>query len=500
MAAKRLADLTREVLEDIKRRRKEARLAFIDERSVGLPKDQRVDHPEDRADLDRWLLAAAEEPSEWIRAKPFDWAAVIDARAGEPLVARELETLWRDVRRRLRALGVEAPEERPTMDAIFDLRADVVDEALVHRVEIACLWPVLYRRWRDDARTRARRLYRFPTSLSGPHKAIGGKRHGKDRGLPIKAEASGDHVRIVIEAPSNAQLELGTTGRATTKADDFDESGKLRVDAIMRMIREVTGPQVSMIGHAAFALAQLHAEQDGRAADGRFWFSPTELADVLGYSRIGNGEGRAKRIPADVTKKLRESFTTYANTLVRQTGRFGGSEIRISGTLLYPTRKEATPIRPSGKVGREKKQEWRIRDELWKMARAHFIHIPIALLDAGAERPDVWAHCIRVYEVIACHARVNAKHLVEGSPLPPMSLEWLSRESNVFGPGRRERDAHEDLVGYLRRLEKREAITGLECVTLADGRPGVRLSLPQDRMTELREIGARHRALKGKRQ
>lgn len=347
-------------------------------------------------------------------------------------------------------------------------------------------------------RERARNAtYRFPTVLGAINRVVGGKRQGGDHGFPAKHDTERGGV-VVVRAPKGFQLELGCATHLSSNPADYDEGGKLRPDALLRLVRGVLGPSVSRMGHVAFALAFRHAAERGEKPDGRFMFSPSEVADLLGYTREyhsvrkDDGTERPRRISKDVVKIIRSDFKNYADLqLSSVTLSAGKNPARRDErmTILYCTDREVTERRP-GQRGRDKRVEWRIRDDVWKWAQKSFVHIPFSLLrchDDGADpqdttRPAEWARCLRVYEVLACHARINSRLAADGGFT--LSYEVLIREANVSADWARPAAEREQYLVDLRRLATRRAIV-FEEATLADGREGIRFSLAPERMAEL---------------
>jgi hypothetical protein len=322
------------------------------------------------------------------------------------------------------------------------------------------------------------------------HRAVGGKRHGTKFGLPITAdEVASGVVRISVTTPSGAQLELGTKPRVVMRPSDRDETGKLRPEAVMRMIAECTGPQVAMMGHVAFALAHLQAARQGRQPDGRFLWTPTEAGDLLGYRRESNGKSGSSRISKEAIATIRRNFATYANTVITQTLKLpDGTTDTINGSLLYPTQKDYTRRKP-GQRGRDKRTEWRIRDELWELVKSHYILIPVEFLHRQGEDPRVWAECVRLYEVLAVHARNNTGRAATG-PLE-LSLERLAAEANLTGYTVKAGTGKKRLLDYFAKLKARGALESFSEVTLRDGRAGIAFTLPAERRAELGVVAGR---------
>ena len=375
------------------------------------------------------------------------------------------------------------------------------------RMFLAFHWPSVFEAWREEQDQREREwqrehdsansdVYRYPLAATDINRVVSGKRHGEAHGLKVRGREESGVVRISVTTPRGAQIELGSQGRLVAKPADRDEQGKLKPGAIMRMIGAVTGPQVGAMGHVAFALAARHAADEGRAADGRFWFSPSEVADLLGYKRESNGSASKSRVGKEAVKTIRRNFATYAAHEIDQTMELpDGTTHRIRGPLLYPTLKEHTERKP-GQKGRDKRSEWRIRDELWALIRSRYVQIPIELLDCCDERPTDWANVIRLYEVLAGQSRNDAKAAVVGHW--SVSLEWLTKEANLAGAGVRADVGLKRLRANLEKLAKRGALT-FEFASLADGREGIRYALPEARRTELADVAgkaAQHKALK----
>lgn len=377
-------------------------------------------------------------------------------------------------------------------------------QELTAAVAFSFHWPAIVEAWRSERPAPLpAHLYRFPLHAKEIHNVLGAKRIGRAHGIPAHGDEEGERgaVRLTVTSPKGAQLELGTRGKVIAKPSDRDEDGKLRADAVMRMIAEHTGPQVAVMGHVAFALAELHARAEGRAADGRLWVSPTEIGDLLGYPRESNGKTkdgklRAQRIGKEATATIRRNFETYANTVIEQTFKLpDGSEHVVRGPLLYPTQKEHTARKKGQRGGRDRRTEWRIRDELWALVARNYVLMPVELLNSQDEAPRVWAECIRLYEVLACHARRNTANAAVGGL--PASFEWLVSEVNVSGPKVRDDKARQRVVELLKKLEARGALT-FKAATLADGRSGVVFQLPEARRLELGTVAARaslHRKL-----
>lgn len=345
-----------------------------------------------------------------------------------------------------------------------------------------------------DLRTDTKGAYRFPTVVLPPiHRALGGKRQGKDHGIKVKPN---DELRIVslrVEGPNGFTLDLFSKPDVIARPEDYDESGAITPEAVWRLVGEATGPAVSMMGHVAFSLAHRHAAETGRRPDGRFWFSPSETADLLGYKRESNGKASKNRISREATPIVRDNFMRYANAILHMKAQLpDGSEHKIDGPLLYPTKLEHSWREP-GQKGRDKREEWRIRDELWTLMERNHIWIPEDMLNSGDTRPDTWAHCIRLYEVLATHARRCASTAGSGEPLT-LSFEVILRDANLAGPKVPERNARAQLMKYLERLAGRGFVR-FKVVTLKDGRPGIRYTLPEPRQMEMGQVASRHRTL-----
>lgn len=320
----------------------------------------------------------------------------------------------------------------------------------------------------SEARRVGEATYRFPVTMADWHRVVGGKRIGATRGLPYVARGG----RVTVTAPKG-QIELMCEFSCSTKLADFDSA------ELSRMIHRVVGPGVSMIGHVAFALAFKHAAEAGEEPDGRFWFYPSEVAELLGYSREHTSWSPSGRFSKGAIQTVRRNFEQYANTRIVITGMRREVE-----TLLYPTRKTSEAItRAPGRAGRDKKVEWKIREDLWSRVRSNYIKIPISLLHRQDAGHDEWACAIRCYEVLAYHARINARKATKGLTL---SFAVLEREANVIGgtKDRRPDRLISQYAHYLDLLAKRGAIS-YEQTETADQKPAIKYFLAPDRLAEL---------------
>lgn len=434
------------------------------------------------------------------RAKAEDQALAgfLAARVAEmPEAERASATsgdLADDLRRRLRdAAHAELanpdvriplpPAERSDDPGGFDVAIPVGGEHVlfdVHALEarifteaLSRAWPDALQAWREVHRPSPAGFYRLPYAIQGPHRVLGGKRHGKDQGMKVTSAATRDRVRLTIVLPkgkngSQLSLELGTNVRAAP--EDYDEAGSLRPDAILRMVRDATGPQLAMIGHAAFALAEEDAQRDGRHFDGRFWYWPGRIAELLGYRQ------------ESAVARVREQFNAYAATTLRGSWRTAdGAQVDLAGPLLYPTKLEASLTRepgPDGKrrPGRDRHTEWRVRDALVDLARRHFVLIPSDLLNCGSVDPRTWANCMRVYEELAYLFRSNARKVGAGQALP-VDLVNLAARVNLSTPSRGKRSVQlSELARYLGHLQGRGAIRW-DRTTMASGNAGALVTL-----------------------
>lgn len=416
-------------------------------------------------------------------------AAFLAARVeGMPEGERPTGDLADDLRRRLRdaahaelakpdaSIPLPAPESSDAPGG-FDIAIPVGGahvvydahalEARIFAEALARAWPAVLDAWRDAHRPSPAGFYRLPYAIQGPHRVLGGKRHGKDVGMRVEGSAARDRVRLTIVLPkgkhgSQLSLELGTNVRAAP--EDYDANGSLRPDAILRMVRDATGPQLAMIGHAAFALAEEDAVREGRHFDGRFWYWPGRIAELLGYRKEA------------AVARVREQFNAYSATELRGSWRTAdGAQIDLTGPLLYPTKLEAT-IREAGQRGRDRHTEWRVRDALVDLARRHFVLIPSDLLNCGDVDPRTWANCMRVYEELAYSFRANARKVGSGAPLA-LDLVNLAARVNLSTPARGKRSVQlSELSRYLGHLQSRGAIRW-ERTTMASGNAGALVTL-----------------------
>jgi len=334
------------------------------------------------------------------------------------------------------------------------------------------------------------RVYKFPCALHEADRMIGGKRFGKEHRLDVRANVT----KITIEAPKGTQLELDRAWRAETKADDFGPDGKLTQEAVFRLIHKVVGPQIAIMGHAAFGLAHKQAADDNRAADGRFEVSPTILGDVIGYRREPNGKASSSRISRDAAPQIRRYWDIYAGLSVRLTMTNGDT---WQGNIVEPTSWTRTLRRLPGQKGRDRRQEWRIATRIWERMRQDHVVIPLDLLHKGESRMPMadWAHALRVYEVIAYRFRRQADRLPSSGELN-FSFDWLIHEANVTGEKVRDDRARAGIVTHLERLAARGACTFSQ-VRLTNGQPGVTVRLAAERLAELLQVRGRGRRMGG---
>jgi PAS domain-containing protein len=462
------------------------RAAFIAERIAEIPAAERAITEEAREweDLDRRLVYAERSVSRALdgvltqAAGGAVDAAVTDGMAHQQQLAlrfRSSDPQWNPLRAEGAALLAATDPDTRSRRA--------------YRVALAFVWPDVLRDWRSDSIASSPSYYRVPAHLArGAHRALGAKRHGKAHRLPITWDESQGRVRVTVSLPKGAQIELGAQAKMTTSAADYDEGGALRPDSVLRLIRDVTGPQVALIGHAAFALAQEDSVVDGRPFDGRFWYYPGRVAELLGYSRKSGGAGRIK---SETIQRVRDAFAAYAGTMLRQVVKTAdGREVTVAGTLLYPTELEASTRTP-GKRGRDRETEWRIRDELVALARRHFILMPTHLLHCGDVDPRTWANAMRVYEELAVRFRYSAQDAGAGRAIP-VGLPGLASTINLSPRGRTKRSLEiAQLVRFLDLLAARGAITW-ESGSLADGSPAAMVSLSDPEIrARLAEVGTR---------
>lgn len=498
----------------------EVRPAFLTERIAALrPARLRAAAEASRADLDRRLRIAVYE---WrdrrrevefraLNAKrtdppeeappPLAWTEIVQGFAatkepGATEVRAEIERVWAHLEARTREAGTS--HSLPSRDDPRVFLPFGQFRLEFHRVELAYLWVRVFAEWIEDARPAPAGLYRLPLAAVDVHRGLAAKRHGSAHGLAVEASpiAHGQITRLALELPRGAQLEIGATGRLVTVPADFEDDGTLKPEAVLRLIRQVTGPQTALIGHAAFAMAEEDAAEEGRPFDGRFWFWRSRLADLLGYSRKPNAKASRDRIRSEVTRALGDRFAVYAGAHLAQVWkRPDGKTTTIRGTLLYPTQKEEVTTRARGKVGRDKKMEWRIRDELAALARTHYILVPRDLLSHGKDDPREHACAVRLYEVIACDWTRNALKVAAGSS---RALSWdrLLSETHLVPASRGSRTVAEDaLRRYLDLLGRRDVINWREA-TLDDGRPGVIVTPAREELrTRLEGLAQRRRAL-----
>lgn len=496
-----------------------ARSAFVEEIIARQPKKDRPD-ASGRADLSRRLLEAVEP---FGSAFPNDSGLEAIDKSADPLVVRELAAFWKDLEARFRENGwwpervseSEFVEEgvgdggpAPLKDAdpftlaalglaprtlspILRLFPFQIDFGPLHRLFLALVWKKVWSEYRAERVPPG--AYQFPMRLFNANRAIGGKRHGAAHGLP--AIGKGDPstrrvVRLTVEVPKGAQVELGIPPRMTTIPADYDESGNLKPSAVLDAIAQVTGPERSIMGHVAFRAAFEDAVTEGRAPDGRFWWTPTRGAEMLGYGKESSGAGRGKKISKGASKALGERWAGWAGTILRETvERPDGSCVDVNGTLAYRTEKTETETTP-GK-GRKRREEWRIRDELWELCRTNYVLLPAAFIHAGSDRPDRWAHCVRVGEVLLAHARVNAPQVRAGKALV-LSLATLAQQANVT-EGERDDRTERYLWSCIDRLVARGFFTAERHET-ANGLPGVRFLPTVDLAAPLAEVANRAEA------
>ncbi len=467
----------------LRRVEKAARASFLADRLAEWSERDRP-HGEDLKDLERRLIAAMES-GDRDHALPFDDAAREQNLASCLSVAPSAGLCG--AFERFRIIIMESQRDAP-----FPHDDWSVEEAESH-LRLWSLWPQVLSDWRAARTVPPRHVYRYPVELSGLNRVLAGKRFGKAHEIPVNVvEESGKPAKIVVTAPSGAQIELGATGRAVLGAGDYDDHGALKAESVTGLISKVTGPQVAMMGHVAFALAHIHAAQEGRQADGRFWLSPSEVGDLLGYRRESNGNASTNRIGREATKTIRKNFQAYAGTVITQTTRHrDGSTATIAGPLLYPTLKDHSE-RKAGQKGRDRRVEWRIRDELWALLPRRYIAIPIELLHRGNVPSDTWAHCIRLYEVLHSHAMNNTAKAAAGDLA--VSFEWLESEGNLLGRSVRPDIGRRQTLKWLDLLAERGALA-FERADLKKG-PGVRYTLPEPRRAELAAVAGKAAQLK----
>jgi hypothetical protein len=320
--------------------------------------------------------------------------------------------------------------------------------------------------------------FRFPVPALHLHRVLGGRRHS-DAELVRK---SGDRVRIKIVTPKGATLYLpfdGNVERASTNADAAASLGEV----VAQKIATALGPEVSRMGLVAFAFAYVHAAEEGREPDGRFWYSPTAVADVLGYERESNS-GKGDRIRKDVIRRIDRDFAFYCKTELRQTANIDGTKHKDSGVLIDCLERYSETI-PKARRGRRKRQQYQIRPELWALLR-DYVHISIELLHCRNVDPRRWAYCLRVYEELALHAWRNRERLIDGDDVS-LSYGRLGEVANIATKATRDqRHADGDLRRYLDLLAARGAITYADH-PLSDGQAGIRYRLGQDAIERFRK-------------
>ncbi len=484
----------REIHALIRRLEDAARAEFLAERVAELPPSERaaLETPEGREDLARRVSAALYDLPP---ASPEQTAA-IDARTEtDPLLAGEIRAVWAaagaDPDRRGELPGPELPRSWTVYTAgvhlgrWYSLRTVAPD----HRVLLAYLWPGILDTWRREVPTKGERgVYRFPMEGRHMHRALAARHHGEKAGLPVRWDPIvGGNLRITVSLPEGAQLELiEAVPSLTTRASDFSADGSILPGTVMRLISAVTGPRLSMLHHALWSFAAEDAAEDGRPFDGMFWWEgATRVADRLGYARVKMG--KHTRHKSEITARIRRDFEALSRVKITQVVTPpNGRPFRIEGALVHSTK--TTEILPRSGPGRQRNERWAFLPELVREALRYNVAIPVDLLSCAGERPDAWAAAFRVYEVLACHARVNADKVAAGELLP-LSFSWLLEETRLaHREGERRtatrrvsadatgRKAQAQLVGLLERLAKRGAIR-YEAAAMTSGADGVRFTL-----------------------
>jgi hypothetical protein len=502
--------------------RAEARAAFLAERFEEGAFDRHQ-----QADLERRLSAAADaleaegifglpgavNASQWLLDnKPSDAerltaetlrARMIAAYRTNPLVVEAVERLWALV-----------PHPKPPQFSFEEFFFGYFDVPLpdgpqldcaAYRFVLAMAWPGVLEAWRKEAPPLPRTVYRHPMLSIG--RGLAGRAHGQSRGLAVDSpDGRGRTVELIIpikgRADATLDLSLAVKKRVRSRPDDFEADGTIKQDALLRWVNEAVGPQVSRMLGVGFALTELDAQEEGRPANGSFWWSPTRVADLLGYKRESNGPGKT-RIPSKVTAAVRRDFETLASIVIRHPVFFArkGAPQTFSGAFFSPLRATLeNTTRQHGQRGRDRQTLWQILPPLFEWSRRHFISTPIDLLNAGGERPDVWANCIRLWEILAGHARRNAAAGAGNMPLL-RSFESLASEANLWPEGRRV-DTAAHLLGWAQKLAARGYLDCVSVTTLADGKtPALAFLLSADRRAELAQVaaGKARRALAGRR-
>jgi len=367
-----------------------------------------------------------------------------------------------------------------------------------YRLALEEIWPGVFEAWKKEQAQRGPRLlYRHP--ILGIGRGLAGRRHGTTRDLPVRSDATGRTVELLVPIrgtqSASLDLSLAVRSRVVSKPTDFEPDGTIKQDALLRWVSEAVGPKRSRMLAAGFALAERDAQAEGRKANGSFWWSPTLGADLLGYKRVERSPRypNGRRIDKAATAQVRSDFETLAGIVIRHPLWHWGKEREFKGTLFSPLRATLEDARRKhGQRGRDRQTLWQILPPLWEWSRRHFVATPIDLLHAGTERPDVWANCIRLWEVLGGYARHNAKAASEGDMV--RSLESLEQECNLWPEGRKTSPAA-DLLAWARKLEARGYLEGVQETTLADGKtPGLSYRLPEPRRAELAAIAAKARA------
>lgn len=347
----------------------------------------------------------------------------------------------------------------------------------VHRARFEVVWPEVRTQW---IKNKEPQTYRYPTSkeITGMTRVMGGRSFGKLNKIPYWVEGQS----IILEAPEGMQLELFVDEERVDLTDSKDTQQQVLMYLLKRF-----GPMQLRWFHYVLAKIYMDAEAEGREPDGRFYYSPSDAAELWGMKKTGGGKNKNARFKTSQLKEIDRDFKLFGKIEICQRLQDNkGREETTKGPILYSTQKEHTFTTSRG---RHKKLEMRIRDELLEtIKRSPYILLPVDALNAGKYDPREWSYCLSILTTLYTYVRTNP----EKTKLK-LTLQRLRERANITTEKTRSDIANKDCIKKLKMLEQRGLLTFQE-ERSKDGEPGIVFEIPEQRRKDmLRVIEGRQR-------